>query len=56
MMDLIRFFTFTFTYLQNAIDNITYVMALAREESPSNPLTGGWKLVEMAIRDRNGTW
>jgi hypothetical protein len=31
-------------------------MALAREEGKSNSITGGWKLVEMAIRDRNGSW
>lgn len=31
-------------------------MALAREERNSNKITGGWKLVEMAIRDRNGSW
>lgn len=31
-------------------------MALAREEGNSNKVTGGWKLVEMAIRDRNGSW
>ena len=43
-------------FMQNVIDNITYVMALAREEGNSNKITGGWKLVEMAIRDRNGSW
>lgn len=41
---------------ENSIDNITYVMALAKEETSQNKATGGWKLVEIAIRDRNGSW
>ncbi len=42
---------------EHAIDHITYVIALAREEnSPANRLTDGWKLVEIAIRDKNGSW
>lgn len=31
-------------------------MALAREDKITHKQTGGWKLVEMAIRDRNGSW
>ena len=45
---------------EDKIENVLYVMALAKEE-PSvtgrvNETTQGWKLVELAIRDRNGTW
>lgn len=45
---------------QDRIENVLYVMALAKEELPvagrHNETTQGWKLVELAIRDKNGTW
>jgi import inner membrane translocase subunit TIM44 len=45
---------------EDNIENVLYVMALAKEE-PSvtgkiNEMTQGWKLVELAIRDKNGSW
>lgn len=45
---------------EDNIENVLYVMALAKEEPPVtgrvNETTGGWKLVELAIRDKNGSW
>lgn len=45
---------------EDRIENVLYVMALAKEELPAtgvvNPMTRGWRLVELAIRDRNGAW
>lgn len=45
---------------EDNIENVLYVMALAKEEpTPTgqiNHLTQGWRLVELAIRDKNGSW
>jgi hypothetical protein len=42
---------------ENQIDNINYVVAFGIEEDAhKSKITGGWKLVEMAIRDKNGSW
>lgn len=45
---------------EDRIENVLYVMALAKEEPSStgqvNAVTQGWRLVELAIRDRNGSW
>lgn len=43
---------------QDKIENVMYVMALAREEQNTitKSLSEGWKLVELAIRDRSGAW
>lgn len=45
---------------EDRVENVLYVMALAKEELPAtgvpNPVTQGWKLVELAIRDRHGAW
>lgn len=45
---------------EDNIENVLYVMALAKEELPASgkidELTQGWRLVELAIRDKNGSW
>jgi len=39
---------------EDAIENVTYVMAMAKGEH--DPMTNGWKLVELAVRDKSGSW
>lgn len=45
---------------EDRIENVFYVMALAKGELPTtgivDPITQGWRLAELAIRDRHGTW
>lgn len=45
---------------EDSIENFLYVMALTKEAPASNgkisQITHGWKLVELAIRDKNGSW
>lgn len=46
---------------EDAIQNVMYIIALTKEPRPAdgsalNSRTQGWKLLELAVRDRNGGW
>ena len=37
-------------YCEDKIENLYYVWALVKDLENENPLTGGWKVMEMATR------
>ncbi len=46
---------------EDAIDNVLYVIAMAKEAPTvpgryTNSTTQDWRLIELAIRDKNGSW